>query len=373
MAKFHREIGAFRSDLGFAAQKGNVHSRAVSLYRLVRPLAFALDAETAHRATIAALKVAHRLPPRHFPESLRSTVAGIDFPSPIGLAAGFDKDAEVAAAMLGAGFGFVEVGTLTPKPQVGNPRPRLFRLAEDQAVINRMGFNNRGQEDALHRLSRATNLHGVIGVNIGANKDSADRVADYADGVRRMSPVARYLTINISSPNTPGLRQLQDEGALKALLSAVNEARPTGGPPIFLKVAPDLGEGEPDQIVRVAMHHGIDAIIVANTTIARPPLRSRHGGEQGGLSGRPLAPLALDALRRFRAASGGTIPLIGVGGIGSAEDAWQRIRAGASLVQLYTAMVYQGPGIAMRIARGLAERLEREGFSNIAEAVGTES
>ena len=346
---------------------------AVSLYRLMRPLAFALDAETAHRATIAALKVVHRLPPRRFAESLRTTVAGIDFPSPVGLAAGFDKDAEVAEAMLGAGFGFVEVGTLTPKPQAGNPRPRLFRLAEDEAVINRMGFNNAGQEAALERLRRLANLHGVIGVNIGANKDSANRVADYAEGVRRMSPVARYLTINISSPNTPGLRQLQDEGMLKELLSAVGEARPAGGPPIFLKVAPDLGEGEPDQIVRVAIHHRVDAIIVANTTISRPPLRSSHAGEQGGLSGRPLAPLALDALRRFRAASGGTIPLIAVGGIASADDAWQRIRAGASLVQLYTAMVFQGPGIGMRIARGLARRLEQEGFANIAEAVGTES
>jgi len=183
--------------------------------------------------------------------------------------------------------------------------------------------------------------------------------------------VARYLTINVSSPNTPGLRQLQDEGALNALLSAVGEARPAKGPPIFLKVAPDLGEGEPDQIVRVAMNHGVDAIIVANTTVSRPMLRSRHAGEQGGLSGKPLKPLALNALREFRQASGGEIPLIGVGGISNAEDAWERIRAGASLVQLYTAMVYEGPGIARRIAYGLADRLKREGFVNIAEAVGS--
>jgi len=344
----------------------------VSLYRIIRPLAFALDAETAHRMTIGALKLVPPRRPPDFPASLRTCVAGLDFPTPVGLAAGFDKDAEVPEQMLSMGFGFVEVGTLTPKPQEGNPRPRLFRLSEDRAVINRMGFNNRGQAEAFQRLMGCTHMHGVIGVNIGANKDSADRIADYAEGVRAMAAVARYLTINISSPNTPGLRQLQDEGALKALLEAVNEARPKDGPPIFLKVAPDLGEGEPDQIVRVAIHHGVDALIVANTTVSRPALKSRHAGEPGGLSGAPLKALALRALRDFRSASGGQIPLIGVGGIGNADDAWERIRAGASLVQLYSAMVYQGPGIARRIALGLAERVKRAGLANIAEAVGTE-
>ena len=348
------------------------------LYPLIRPLVFALDAEKAHRATIATLKL---VPPRRapdFPASLRTTVAGLEFSSPIGLAAGFDKDAEVPEQMLSLGFGFVEVGTLTPRPQDGNPRPRLFRLAEDEAVINRMGFNNRGQADARHRLERrgrdpSTSLRtGVIGVNIGANKDSTDRIADYVAGVEAMAPVADYLTINIRSPNTPGLRQLQDEGALRALLSAVGEARPADGPPIFLKVAPDLGEGEPDQIVRVAIQHGLDAIIVANTTVSRPKLRSEFANEQGGLSGAPLKALALRALRDFRSASGGEIPLIGVGGIADSDDAWDRIRAGASLVQLYSAMVYEGPGIARRIARGLADRLKREGFANIAEAVGSE-
>jgi dihydroorotate dehydrogenase len=234
-----------------------------------------------------------------------------------------------------------------------------------------MGFNNKGQPAAFQRLIGCTRVHGIIGVNIGANKDSADRIADYVEGVRAMSPVARYLTINISSPNTPGLRQLQDEGALRSLLSAVDEARDPKGPPIFLKVAPDLGEGEPDQIVRVAIQHKIDAIIVSNTTITRPPLRSKWRDEAGGLSGAPLKQLATKALREFRTASGGGIPLIGVGGIATADDAWERIRAGASLVQLYSAMVYKGPGIARRIAAGLAERLSREGFANIAEAVGT--
>jgi dihydroorotate dehydrogenase len=343
----------------------------VSLYPLVRPLAFALDAETAHRATIAALKLAPVRRPPSFPASLRTTIAGLDFPSPVGLAAGFDKDVEVAAAMLGLGFGFVEVGTITPRPQPGNPRPRLFRLAEDRAVINRMGFNNAGFAAAAERLRHLTHLHGIVGVNIGANKDSADRIADYAEGVRLMAPFARYLTINISSPNTPGLRQLQDEGALRALLGAVEDARGEGGPPVFLKVAPDLGEGEPDQVVRVALQHRVDALIVANTTVSRPPLRSRFAGEAGGLSGAPLKHLALQALRDFRAASGGELPLIGVGGIASAEDAWARIRAGASLVQLYSAMVYEGPGIARRIANGLAERLKQAGMATLAEAVGS--
>jgi dihydroorotate dehydrogenase len=344
----------------------------VNLYRLVRPLAFALDAETAHHLTVKALRFfpPHRPPP--LPKSLRTTVAGIDFPSPVGLAAGFDKDAQVPEQMLTLGFGFVEVGTLTPMPQDGNPKPRLFRLRKDRAVINRMGFNNCGQPVAYGRLQLDMRMPGVIGVNIGVNKDSADRIADFAAGVRAMSEVAKYLTINISSPNTAGLRQLQDEGALRELLAAVKEARPRKGPPIFLKVAPDLGEGEPDQIVRIAIQHGVDALIVANTTVSRPVLKSRHANEQGGLSGEPLKPLALKALRDFRQASGGEIPLIGVGGISTADDAWERIRAGASLVQLYTAMVYEGPWIGLSIARGLALRLKREGFKNIAEAVGTE-
>jgi dihydroorotate dehydrogenase len=343
----------------------------VRLYPLVRPLAFALDAERAHRLTVRALRMMPPHRPPDFPASLKTRVAGIDFPTPIGLAAGFDKDAQVPEQILSLGFGFVEVGTVTPRPQPGNEKPRLFRLKQDRAVINRMGFNNQGQAAAYQRLLQCTHMHGVIGVNIGANKDSADRIRDYVAGVKAMAPVASYLTINISSPNTPGLRQLQDEGALNALLSAVKEARPKNAPPIFLKVAPDLGEGEPDQIVRVAMQHGVDGIIVANTTVSRPTLGSKHASEAGGLSGEPLKALALQALRDFRSASGGEIPLIGVGGIANADDAWERIMAGASLVQLYTSMVYQGPGIARRIALGLAERLKREGMASIADAVGT--
>lgn len=341
----------------------------MSLYPFFRPFAFALDAERAHRGAIAALKLMPaRLPPK-IPDSLRTSVAGLDFPSPVGLAAGFDKDAEVPQQMLSLGFGFVEVGTLTPRPQSGNPKPRLFRLVEDRAVINRLGFNNEGQPAAFARLLRLTNVGGVIGVNVGANKNSQDRIADYVEGVRSMGPRASFLTINISSPNTPGLRKLQDEGELRELLSAVQSVG--SDKPIFLKVAPDLEQEDPKRIARAALDHKIAAIIVSNTTVSRPPLKSRYSEEAGGLSGRPLKPLALDALRRFRSASGGEMPLIGVGGIESADDAWERIRAGASLVQLYTAMVYEGPGIARRIARGLAKRLRSEGFANIAEAVGT--
>jgi dihydroorotate dehydrogenase len=271
--------------------------------------------------------------------------------------------------MLTLGFGFVEVGTLTPRPQAGNPKPRLFRLREDRAVINRMGFNNKGQPAAYARLMEYRHMPGVIGANVGANKDSKDRIADYVSGVRAMAPVAAYLTINISSPNTPGLRGLQDQGALEELLAAVQNVG--AKKPIFLKVAPDLADGDPERIVRAAIDHGIDAIIVSNTTVSRPELRSRYASEQGGLSGAPLRTLALDALRKFRSASGGEVLLIGAGGITNADDAFERIRAGASLVQLYSAMVYEGPRIARRIARGLAQRLKREGYSNIGEAVGS--
>ena len=340
------------------------------MFSLLRPMIFRLDPETAHRATIAALRLMPRRRAPMFAPSLASTVAGLRFPSPVGLAAGFDKDAEVPDAMLGLGFGFVEVGTLTPRAQAGNPRPRLFRLAEDEAVINRMGFNNHGQAAALERLARRRRA-GIVGVNIGANKDSSDRIADYAAGVREMAPVADYLTVNISSPNTPGLRNLQAGGELVELLAAVRAARPANGPPIFLKVAPDLEARDPERIVRAAIDAGIDALIVANTTVTRPALRSRDAGESGGLSGAPLAPLALGALRAFRSASGGQWPLVAAGGIANADDAWARILAGASLVQLYSALVYAGPGLARRIADGLARRLDQAGMSSIAEAVGS--
>lgn len=342
------------------------------LYSLLRPIVHALDAETAHRLTLAALKP---LPPLGMPESagvLAIEVAGLRFPNPVGLAAGFDKDAVAPAQMLGFGFGFVEVGTLTPLPQAGNPRPRLFRLTEDRAVINRMGFNNGGQAEALERLTRLTRRAGPVGVNIGANKDSADRIADYAKGAGAMAGVADYLTVNISSPNTPGLRALQSATALRELLDGVMTALPVPKP-VFLKVAPDLERDEVEAIARTAIDGGVSALIVANTTVSRPALRARHADEAGGLSGAPLADLALAKLREFRAATGGALPLVAAGGIGDADAAYARIRAGASLLQLYSALVYEGPGLARRIARGLGERLARDGCANIADAVGVES
>lgn len=342
----------------------------MALYPLLRPLAFALDAEAAHRLTIRALGLLPPGLPAKTDAMLSIRVAGIDFPNPVGLAAGFDKDAEVFRQMLGFGFGFVEVGTLTPRPQPGNPRPRLFRLAGDRAAINRMGFNNRGQAAALARLERRDRQRGIVGVNIGANKDSADRIADYAAGVRAMLGVADYLTVNISSPNTPGLRDLQDEGALRALLAAAAEAR-GAGPPLFVKVAPDLEPPAIDAVVRAAVDHEVDALIVGNTTLARPELRSPHRFEQGGLSGAPLKALALRKLKDFAAATGGGLPLIACGGIENGVDAFERIRAGASLVQLYTALVYEGPGLAERIAGELRRLLSLHGFATLGEAVGT--
>ncbi|HEU0135194.1 MAG TPA: quinone-dependent dihydroorotate dehydrogenase [Allosphingosinicella sp.] len=342
----------------------------MALYPLARPLFFALDAERAHRLTIRALRALPSGEPARGDPRLAIRIAGLDFPNPIGLAAGFDKDAEVHKQMLGFGFGFVEVGTLTPRPQAGNAKPRLFRLKEDRAVINRMGFNNGGFEAAKARL--AGRRRGLVGVNVGANKDSADRIADYAAGVREMAAAADYLTVNISSPNTPGLRALQDKGALAELLAAVAEAR-SGATPIFLKVAPDLEPDEIDDVARSAIDSRLDALIVANTTVSRPPLRSNHSGEAGGLSGAPLKALALQRLKDFRAATGGALPLIAAGGIESGADAYSRIRAGASLVQLYSALVYQGPGIARAITGELRSLLSRDGFATLAEAVGADS
>lgn len=345
------------------------------LFRLLRPAIFALDSETAHRLALRGLAT---LPPR-LPAPvgpLAVEVAGLTFPNPVGVAAGFDKDAEVPDALLGLGFGFTEVGSITPLPQAGNPKPRLFRLVEDEAVINRMGFNNGGAEAALARLRARAGKPGIVGVNIGANKDSTDRIADYAVMAQRMAPVASYLCVNVSSPNTPGLRALQDEGALTALVEAVIAARdmaaPVAPPPVFLKVAPDLEPADIDAIARIAMDKQLGALVVSNTTISRPALQSRHAGETGGLSGAPLRELATRRLRDFRKATGGALPLVGVGGIATADHAWERIRAGASLVQLYSAMVYDGPGLGARIAQNLEVLMRRDGFASIAEAVGSE-
>lgn len=340
------------------------------LYRAFRPLIFRVSAEPAHRLTIASLRLLpHRTPV--FDSALAISLAGIGFPSPVGLAAGFDKDAEVPDAMLSLGFGFAEVGTVTPLPQAGNAKPRLFRLIEDEGVINRMGFNNSGQRAAHARLA-ARMRRGIIGVNIGANKDSTDRIADYATGVRAMADVADYLTVNISSPNTPGLRGLQDAGELTALLDAIAAVRRAGDPPVFLKLAPDLSTDEIDATVR-ASSGKVAALIIGNTTLSRPALKSKWRDETGGLSGAPLRSLAADKLREFRAATGGTVPLIAAGGIDSADEAYARIRAGASLVQIYSALVYHGPGLARTINAGLAQLLKRDGFAHIADAVGIDA
>lgn len=343
------------------------------LYSLLRPALFLADAESAHGLSLAAL----RLLPTGAADSapaLRHQVAGLDFPNPVGLAPGYDKNAEIFGAAFGLGFGSVEIGTVTPRPQSGNPRPRLFRLAEDRAVINRMGFNNDGMETVAGRLSGGASRKqlGPVGINIGANKDSEDRVADYVTAMERLAPLADYVTVNISSPNTPGLRALQDKATLVDLLIRVKDAAPIGKP-VFLKVAPDLEPADVDDIAETAIAHGIGALIVSNTTISRPDLKSRHRGESGGLSGAPLRDLAQQRLVDFRKATGGKLPLIGVGGIASAEDAYARIRAGASLVQLYSALVYEGPFLASRINKGLEALLARDGLSHISEAVGVEA
>ncbi|HVI32346.1 quinone-dependent dihydroorotate dehydrogenase [Phenylobacterium sp.] len=331
-----------------------------------------LDPEDAHGLAIRALKAG--LGPRGGRDDpiLATTLAGMALPNPVGLAPGFDKNAEVFGPMLRAGFGFVECGTVTPLPQAGNPRPRLFRLTEDRAVINRMGFNNDGLEAFAARLARRG--PGVVGANIGANKDSEDRVADYVTGLTRLWGLASYFTINISSPNTPGLRALQTKAALEELLGRLADARDAlpaaGRVPMFLKVAPDLADGEAEAIVETVLANRLEGIIVSNTTIARPPLASSLRDEAGGLSGAPLAGPSTEMLRRFAALAAGRLTLIGVGGIGSGAEAYAKIRAGAQAVQLYSALVFEGPGLVDRIKRELAARLRADGFRTVAEAVG---
>ncbi|MCK8455850.1 quinone-dependent dihydroorotate dehydrogenase [Sphingomonas faeni] len=336
------------------------------------PILFRLDAERAHGLTIASLgawgKAGTPLAPRV--PRLATTVAGIAFPNPLGLAAGVDKDGHAIAGFFGLGFGSVEIGTLTPLAQPGNPKPRIFRLPEDRAVINRLGFNNGGLDGALPRAQSAKR-NGILGINVGANKDATDRTADYVHGVTRAAPHADYITINISSPNTPGLRDLQHGAALRELLAACTAAK--GTTPIFLKVAPDLDPTDIDDIARAALDNRIDALIVNNTTISRPGLRSANAKETGGLSGAPLASLARQRLADFRKATGAAIPLISVGGIDSGAEAYARLRAGASLVQLYTALVYEGPGLPARILRELDALLKRDGFAKVADAVGVDA
>jgi len=347
-------------------------------YKLATALMRKLPAETAHKATIRALKAGlGPIAPATNDLALRTDVGGLVLPNPVGLAAGFDKDAEAPAAMLHAGFGFVECGTVTPRPQIGNPKPRLFRLTEDQAVINRMGFNNGGLVSFKRRFETRDVSKGIVGANLGANKDSDDRIADYIAGLSAMWGLADYFTINISSPNTPGLRELQGANALDDLLGRIEEERSrlTGdnpSTPIFLKVAPDLDYSEIDRITEQARTYGMNAIIVSNTTIDRPDsLISASKHESGGLSGMPLMAKSTEVLKEFAAAANGRIDLIGVGGIASGADAYTKIRAGAKAVQLYSAMVFKGPGLVMDIREDLTARLKADGFTSIQEAVGS--
>jgi dihydroorotate dehydrogenase len=341
-------------------------------YESVRSLIFSLSPEFAHDVTMGTL---HWLPAPKIPEHdsrLGIRVAGIQLPSPVGLAAGFDKDAQAPGRMLGFGFGSVEVGTVTPEPQPGNPLPRLFRLEEDEAIINRYGFNSAGHSVVSRRLAKRRNKPGIVGVNLGANKASKDRVRDYVLGVTRFSDLADYLTINVSSPNTPGLRDLQQKDQLSRLAHAVIAAR-QGDLPLFFKISPDLTDSEIADVCSVVINEGISGLIIGNTTTSRPSgLVSTKANENGGLSGKPLKQIALDALRAFYSEIGSKIALIGVGGISSAEDAYERIRAGASSVQLCTSLVYKGPGVAAEINRGLLRLLADDGLESIADAVGKE-
>lgn len=355
-------------------------------HRITRPLLFLLDPEMAHHTTLRALRlglVGGSSEPGD--PVLATRVWDLAFGNPVGLAAGFDKDAEVIDAMLGLGFGFVEAGTVTPLPQPGNPKPRLFRLVEDEAVINRFGFNSKGLrafverlEERRHRI-RDGGAPGIVGANVGKNRDAADAAGDYAAGIEAVCGLADYLVCNLSSPNTPGLRGLQAKSQLEELITRVLDARRRAAPnakrapPLLAKVGPDLSEHELRDVAEVALATGIDGLIVGNTTVARPPgLRSRYAHEAGGLSGLPLMAKATACLADMYRFTGGKLPIIGCGGVASGADAYARIRAGASLVQLYSALVFHGPGLIARIKRELAQRLRADGFKTVADAVGAD-
>ena len=337
---------------------------AVAALRLLPP-------EAAHRTTVslaAAVEPFLPGPPKDDPR-LKVEAFGLTFPNPIGIAAGFDKNARAFGAMLKFGFGHAECGTVTPRPQPGNPRPRLFRLREDGAIINRMGFDNDGMEAVAQRLARPRK--GIVGINIGANKDSEDRVADYRACFERLAPLADYVAVNVSSPNTPGLRDLQAREALQRLLATLIEARGARRVPLLLKIAPDLDEHALDDIAETTLASGIEGLIVTNTTLQRPPwLRSRHADEIGGLSGKPLFAASTRILAEMHARVGSKLVLVGVGGIASGADAYAKIRAGASLLQLYSALVYQGTGLVGRIKRDLLACLQRDGYTRLADAIG---
>jgi dihydroorotate dehydrogenase len=340
--------------------------------RIGRRALFSLDPETAHGLSIAALKCGLPLSGKVADDKrLETIVAGLGFPNPLGMAAGYDKNAEIPDALLGLGFGFAEIGTVTPEPQAGNAKPRIFRLTSDGAVINRLGFNNQGHAAVESRLAARAGRPGIVGVNIGANKDSADRIADYERGVARFARHASYLTVNISSPNTPGLRAMQARDSLAELLARVVAARNAVAgrkTPLFLKIAPDLDDAELADIAGQVLDQAVEGVIVSNTTLARAGLASTaHAGETGGLSGRPLFDRSTIVLARMRRLLGPRVAIIGVGGVDSAKTALEKIRAGADLVQLYTGLIYGGPALPARILTGMVEAADAEGWKTIAE------
>jgi dihydroorotate dehydrogenase len=346
------------------------------LFSFARPFIAAMDPEKAHGMTIAALRALPFSIQHNDDPLLRTTLFGLDFPNPVGMAAGFDKNAEVPDAVLGLGFGFTEIGTVTPRPQPGNPVPRLFRLPDDEAVINRYGFNSEGHDAAFSRLAART-PRGIVGVNIGANKDAVDRVADYVAGIEKFASLANYFTVNISSPNTPGLRDLQHEKALDDLVARVIAARDAASEshprrPVLLKIAPDLTRDELDGIVKIVRARGLDGMIVSNTTISRPATL-RHQAtakETGGLSGRPLFDLSTRVLAETYARLEGFCPIIGVGGIHSPASAIAKFEAGASLIQIYSALTYQGPALVGDIKQALVARIKRDSLPNLAALTG---
>ena len=353
----------------------------MTVYDLLRPILFSLGPELAHSLTLKGLSLGSRLLPSSNQEDSRLAVEalGLNFSNPLGMAAGFDKNGEVPDALLKLGFGFTEIGTVTPEPQIGNPKPRVFRLIKDQALINRLGFNNNGQKRLVDRLKQRSEVKngarrlGVLGVNLGANKESLDRILDYGAGAEVLSPYADYLVINVSSPNTPNLRGLQSAGALNAIINQVRSSM-VKEVPVLVKIAPDLAKNEIEEIAEIARITSVNGIIVSNTTIERPKnIQDQYKNEEGGLSGNPLFELSNRALSQLYQLTKGQTTLIGVGGVSSAEDVLIKIRSGASLVQLYTALVYKGPGLIKKIKHELVELLERDGLKNISDAVGIDA
>ena len=350
-----------------------------ALFPFAKPILHALDPETAHHLTIRGLSLMPSAPAPKDDPRLAVDVLGRRFPNPVGLAAGLDKQCEVPDQLLSLGFGFVELGGVVPQPQPGNPRPRVFRLAQDEAIINRFGLNSEGLEAARHRLMQRRGRPGIVGVNIGANKDSTDRIGDYIHCIRALSGLVDFLTVNVSSPNTPGLRDLQGEAFLDDLLARSIAARDEadegpGKTAVLLKIAPDISLETLDAIVATALKRGIDGLTVSNTTVARPETLKEKtlAAETGGLSGKPLFVPSTRLLAETFLRVERRIPLVGVGGVDSAEAAWTKIRAGASLIQFYSAMIYKGPGLIGEIKQGLVDRLDRE-KTTLAQVLGRDA